>query len=923
MYRLFLVLPLFFTVFLTPSPIPLHAQQDNPVIEAAMQVAASLSGEDGIRANAAIQRAQTRLEGDTLETLHNALAAANQITDARQRSQAFIQVARNIVLENINSYDEILKIYHGVSLLDYIIRHCSYTRQYDLGYQFIEKFFELSPDSEWNFAHQSSLNQSLWWMIAGQIRDESLEAVISSVNRLENPVLRQNVMDAITRAISERLTRLLRSDHTIEDNREALKHFLRQCYPDIDISDWSKAIVAVFEKMSKDVEQIVDPGTRFNAYTNLINAYRRINSPQSEETLQPEAVFDFFPGILPPHKPSTTFDPVLSELLLAAAETAKLVREDGGNFSRQKRLAITVRLLIENADTESANQIVDHMLAIPAQIENPSMRATAMLDVIPLLYRLDRNEEASKMCDMVLQLINSDEGGRFGLSHLLTQVIAEKANAGLFAEATQLVQMLPERRNILYDERLVHAFRGAYSRYVSWLLAEERYEEAINFIDEVPTALGDKILLLQMVGQAYRQANDIAKSDETFKKMFVLVDALVEREAERAAAGRPDNLGIRDDRSGDWGASLSRTYSHPIVQSRRERGDIAGAVDLARRLFATHEPRVQILSIARGYADAGDYASALEVGGSAASEFASDSGIRGYVAYAMFRHGKIEEAEQLLNETLREIEDGTMSLHLDFIVGLLLCGKIDEAIRLGATADSQNEEPIFFSSRHPIRFFTPLLMVGREAEAIRLVDEWQHAAGKVWGIQQIIRWNHEEHLAKGNASLLTPELKERWIDFLIGFADTLEEPNPTNRVGAWYRAAECLIDLGAEEAALRVLDKALEATREYDRTIPAHLRSGSVNVRVQVGRLFVRLGEREKGDIAFVRAIADGSLHDRDFSRAESLRHTLFQYTDTLLEENPENIRTWAGYMRSENNRHIRTLRTFGEHRLFSDIMVL
>ena len=917
-----IALVLFFLAF---TPAGLFAQQNNPVIQEALKLAASLDGDSKIQANAAIQRANLRLGtgNQGTGTLRESLEAAKEITDERQRSRVLLQIAaENIVPENVNSYDEILKEYLDPrsDFLDHIFRQCLQTRKYELGYQLYERFLEHCTDPEVKKRYYSWQSWDLSSLIVAQITEESLEAAIASANRLKDPEIRQSILDRIKKVPGEHLMQYLRSDTTIEANREAMRHFLKKCYPDIDTSDWSKSIVSAVTKMSEEVEKIEEADVRFDAYRDLINAYRRGSMSQ------PEYAFDFEQGVPLPPKPVDSPDPALSKLLFAAAEAAKNVKEDSGNFTRQKRLAIAVRWMIENADSNMANQFVDQMLTIPTQIENPSMRATAMLDVIPLLYQLDRKDEANNMCDAVLKLANSTEGQRYGLSNVLTEVVTIKANAGLFEEAKKLTQTLPERRNLLYDERLVRGFAGAYSSHITRLLVDERYEDALQFIEEEPEALGDKIRLLNMVADAYHRAGNTIKSNETYKKMFELVDVLAEKEAEKEASGRPDNLGIQEDRRGGQGASLAKTYSHPIVKSRRERGDFAGAVDLAKKLFSTHAPGVQILSIARGYAEAGDYASALEVGGSAGGEFCSDSGIRGYTAHAMLRHGKKEEAEKLLAETLHEVDNGTMTLHRDFIVGLLLCGRIDDAIRLSTArpvADrSEHSEPTDQYAQQPTILLQCLLMTDHEAEAVKLVDEWKQAAGKAWGIGILIRWNHEEHLGQGVDSLITPELKKRWTDFLINYADTLEEPNAINRIGEWYRAAECLIDLDANEAALKVLDKALVDVPKLEQGLPDHIRSNSIHVRVQTGRMLVRLGEYEKADIAFVAAVKEGTLYEKEYRKAESLKYTLFDYTEAL-QDKPEDIRTWSGYGKSENDRRIRTLRYLWERRLFSQYMIM
>jgi hypothetical protein len=416
--------------------------------------------------------------------------------------------------------------------------------------------------------------------------------------------------------------------------------------------------------------------------------------------------------------------------------------------------------------------------------------------------------------------------------------------------------------------------------------------------------------------------------------MFALVDTLAEKVAAKEAAGERRGRDDGDDRIGWRGASLSKSYSHPIVKQRRERGDFAGAVDLAQKLFATHVPKAEILYIARDYADAGDYAGAMEVGGSAGGQYCSDSGIRGYTAHAMFKQGKKEEAEKLLTDTLREIDGGKMTLHRDFIVGLALCGKVDDALRVSATLPvhdrSEHDEPTDKYAKNPSLVFTCLLMSDRDAEAVKLIDELKDAPSKAWGIRSLIQWDYEEYIVKEKASLLSPELRKRWTDFLVNYADTLEEPNVINRIGELYRAAECLMDLGYKPAALKVLDKAMKDINNFDKELPDHLRYGSYYARVQTGRLLLRLGERQKADTAFVAAIQDIALYKGDGShtlylqnhrKAESLGYILFYYTDALSEAKPEQIRTWGGYQRSENDSRIgyMTLRyLWGEYRLFS-----
>jgi len=344
---------------------------------------------------------------------------------------------------------------------------------------------------------------------------------------------------------------------------------------------------------------------------------------------------------------------------------------------------------------------------------------------------------------------------------------------------------------------------------------------------------------------------------------------------------------------------------------------------------------VEILYIARNYADAGDYAGALEVGGAAAGRYGSDPGIRGYVAHVMFQHGKKEEAETLLTETLRAIDNGSMPLHRDFIVGLILCGKVDDAVQRITTMQVVDPSephrdgiPAYQYAKTPMLLLRSLLMSGREAEAVKLVDEWKFPNGKAWGIRTLLQWNQEEYLDKGTASFFTPELNVRWIDFLIHYANTLEEPSVTARLEEWYRTAECLTDLGAREAALKILDKALEDIGDFDKTLPespgsgtAHIRSDSVNTRIQIGRLLIRLGEREKADIAFTAAIKDFSLIR--IHHLIDLRVILFNYTDFLLEEKPEHIRTWSGYQKRNALSRPRTLRTQWKDRLFSMYMIM
>jgi hypothetical protein len=245
-----------------------------------------------------------------------------------------------------------------------------------------------------------------------------------------------------------------------------------------------------------------------------------------------------------------------------------------------------------------------------------------------------------------------------------------------------------------------------------------------------------------------------------------------------------------------------------------------GAVDLADRLFATHVPNVEILYIARGYADTKNYAAAIEVGGAAAGEYGSDSGIRGYVAHVMFKHGKKQDANKLLVETLREIDKGTMTLHRDFIVGLALCGRIDDALRLSTSKPvidrSEHDEPTNKYSEHPTLILNCLLVSNREKEAMQLVDDWKVDRGKANAIWTLFRWNKEEHLDKKTASLLTQVWKKRWTDFLVRYMDTLDEPDTVLYATEGYRTAECLIGMDANDAALAVLDKVLAVIQTHE-----------------------------------------------------------------------------------------------------------
>ena len=440
------------------------------------------------------------------------------------------------------------------------------------------------------------------------------------------------------------------------------------------------------------------------------------------------------------------------------------------------------------------------------------------------------------------------------------------------------------------------------SDHIAELLSKKRYEDALQFVEKEPQALGDKILLLNQIADAYHQAKNRAKRDEVYKKMFTLVDLLAEKESEKAAAGEPDNFGIGDDRHGWMGASLSQSYSHSIVKSRRDRGDIAGAVDLAQKLFVTHVPNVQILYIARGYAQDSDYAGAIEVGGAAAGEYGSDSGIKGYVAHAMFKHGKKAEAEKLLTETLREIDSGTTTLHRDFIVGLALCGRIDDALRVSKTFPvvdlSEHREPTDKHSKQPTLILRCLLMTDREKEAMQLVEDWKVDSGKALGIWTLLRWNLEEHLDKGTKSLFTEEWKKRWSDFLVRYMDTLEESDAILFMTECYRAAESLIGLGTDDAALKVLDKVLAVIEKYDPDIPDHVRSGSVDARKQVGKLLIRLRQREKAEIVFASAIKESSMYEKDYNTAISLKYISIDHTGAL-KDNPERIYSWSNYDKS------------------------
>ena len=861
---------LLFSLFFVFSLAPLSAAQSNPVIEEALKLAASLDGSSKIRANQIVQRAQSRLGTGKqgTGTLQESFEAARKITDASQRSQAFGQVARMITPENINSYDEILKEEVGYFVLEAVLEQCRNAEKYGLGYQLLEKIIEQQTEP--------ILKRKMWVyinrLVPYHVATGKIDEAVASANRLNDDGLRQYVLGQIKITANDCLIRFLLNGNPDEGNKAVAENILKHLYPNVDMTDMAVVFAEVFAKMIKEAEQITEPNTRFIAYMQLVGEYQKVNVPAE----------------LP--------DPTLSKFLLAAAEAAKNIKEDTGNATRQGRLAIAVRRMIDNADMQSANQVIDHMLTIPAQIENPSNRAGAMLDLIPLLYQLNRKADADKVCGDVLSLANSAEGQRYGLSHVRMQVAFEKANAGLFSEANEL-------GNWRIHESIDHGFADAYSNHISRLLAENRFDDALQFIDDEPTALGDKILLLQIVGYAYRQSGDVAQSDETYKKMFALVDTLAETKAERNKPDDPRNRsGDRGDDQGGWfGASLAKTYSHPIVQQRRERSDLASAVDLASKLFHTHDPGTGIIYIARRYADDGDYAGAIEAGG-------NDSAIKGYTAYAMFQHGKKEEAEKLLTETLREIDGGMAALHADFVAGLVLCGRVADAVRL--TMPSEGEEMPDLRSQQPDVILKCLLMSGREAEALKLVDEWKYDHGKAWAIWRLTQWNQEEYLDKGAAPFLTPERRKHYAGFMVNYTDTLKDGIH------WH--AEILLDLDAKEAALKILLKALAVVHYVDPRVSLLDQFNAVNSRLQMGKMLIRLGEREKADAAFTALIKICARLEPDYRKVDSLRGILFEYAESLMEEKPERIRTWSGYAKSENNSSAMTLRYLWNSSLFS-----
>jgi tetratricopeptide (TPR) repeat protein len=315
------------------------------------------------------------------------------------------------------------------------------------------------------------------------------------------------------------------------------------------------------------------------------------------------------------------------------------------------------------------------------------------------------------------------------------------------------------------------------------------------------------------------------------------------------------------------------------------------------------------LWVAQNYAYLGNYDRAIEIGEAEDEEDhgCNKSGIRGYVADVMFKHDKKEEADKLLNETVQAVESGKMALHRDFIVSLVLHGKTDTAVRLSTTIPVVDQfswsgrDPVQSDyKRYPAIILRVLLMNDREAEAMKVIDEWKDPRGKAWAIWKLCRWNQEEHLDKKKPSLFTPELKTRWSDFLAKHADTLDAPLAIMRAEEWNSMAECLLEFGAKAAAAKVLDKVLGILKDVmpftneQRELNIYAgwdgKHGHIPILTQTGALLLKAGESDKADIAFVAAVqACAEYKPGLFS--ENLRKVLDKYTACKGVISPEQIR--------------------------------
>jgi hypothetical protein len=97
--------------------------------------------------------------------------------------------------------------------------------------------------------------------------------------------------------------------------------------------------------------------------------------------------------------------------------------------------------------------------------------------------------------------------------------------------------------------------------------------------------------------------------------------------------------------------------------------------------------------------------------------------------------------------------------------------------------------------------------------------------------------------------------------------------------------------------------------------MPDHLRSGAVDVRRQTGKLLIRLGQREKADIAFASAVEDCALYEKDYNRESSLKYTNIDH-EGVLKDKPDRIYTWNNY--DENYGRVIPLKKLLNGSLFS-----
>lgn len=439
--------------------------------------------------------------------------------------------------------------------------------------------------------------------------------------------------------------------------------------------------------------------------------------------------------------------------------------------------------------------------------------------------------------------------------------------------------------------------------------AKKIYADALKSVTEEETSLSKKIYFLRTAEAFYRRTDHVAETEALAEKVMESLYPI----ADRTSTEKKITAGY---------------LGFPFVKKMLDRGDFVAVVSFVsqRSDGGDHNPT---LWVARGYAHRGDYARAIEIG-----EFgqSGECGMRGYVADVMFQHGKTEEAEKLLDETVQAVDAGKMKPHRDLIVSLVLHRRTDEAVRISTSIPVEGEYDWDWDrglptdyKRDPVRILQTLLVNDREAEAMKLIDEWKDPRGKAWGIWTLCRWNQEEFLRKDKPSLFTPEWKKRWTEFLVNYADTLEEPFAWYRVDEWNNAAECLIAFGEIAAAVKVLDKVPGIMKEMEppgRTgDPYSFRSpGVIPVLNRTGLLLTKAGEREKADVIFVHAVRVCADKPENGKKSTNLMYTLVEYEICKNAESPEQIRVFPGFGR--RNVSYTPMRELWKRNLFMNVSV-